>query len=71
MRREFFNETPDVVENPLPYTQSLDVDGDVTVTGNVGAEDSDGDALTYTVVGRPLNGGTVQIDQDGVSSTGR
>lgn len=65
VRREFFNETPDVVENPLPYTQGLNADGEVVVSGNVGVEDGDGAPLTYTVVGRPLNGGTVQIDQDG------
>ncbi|MBI5737921.1 MAG: family 1 glycosylhydrolase, partial [Mycolicibacterium neoaurum] len=44
-------------------------DGETTQTttgqvlGNVGASDPDGDPLRYTVVGRPINGGTVQIDQ--------
>ncbi len=65
IRREFFNQRPTPVENPLPYTQSLTLDGDVVVTGAVGFEDRDGDPLTYTVVGRPLNGGTVQVDQHG------
>ena len=65
VRREFFNSTPSVVANPLPYTQSLTVDGEVVVTGNVGVEDADGDELTYTVIGRPLNGGTVTVDADG------
>ncbi|MGE0220862.1 family 1 glycosylhydrolase [Mycolicibacterium sp.] len=65
VRREFFNGTPAPVANPLPYTQSRAVDGDVLITGNVGVSDPDGDALTYTLVGRPLNGGTVQIDGNG------
>ena len=65
VRREFFNATPNVVANPLPYTQSLTVDGDVVVTGNVGVEDADGDQLTYTVIGRPLAGGTVTVDENG------
>lgn len=64
VRRELFNNTPTVVANPLPYTQSL-FDGEVRITGNVGVEDSDGDALTYTVIGRPHNGGTVEVDADG------
>jgi len=33
------------------------------VLGNVGAADPDGDPLRYTVIGRPINGGVVQIDQ--------
>ena len=65
VRREFFNQTPTVVSNPSPYTQSLNTEGDVIVTGNVGVHDPDGDALTYTVIGRPRNGGTVQVDQNG------
>ncbi|MCF6388419.1 family 1 glycosylhydrolase [Mycobacterium sp. MBM] len=58
VRRELFNATPRIVD-----------DGETTQTstgqvlGNVGASDPDGDPLRYTVVGRPLNGGTVQIDQ--------
>ncbi|MDZ4234108.1 MAG: glycoside hydrolase family 1 protein, partial [Dietzia sp.] len=65
IRREFFNQRPTLIENPLPHTQSLTDDGDVIVTGAVGFEDRDGDPLTYTVVGRPLNGGVVQVDQQG------
>ncbi|MGP4053850.1 family 1 glycosylhydrolase [Mycobacterium sp. 4D054] len=64
VRREFFNGTPALVDNPLPDTQSL-VDGEVRITGNIGIEDPDGDALTYTVIGRPHNGGTVTVDADG------
>ncbi|QZT62079.1 family 1 glycosylhydrolase [Mycolicibacterium austroafricanum] len=65
VRREFFNGTPAPVENPLPHTQSLTADGGVVITGNVGVEDPDGDALTYSVIGRPHNGGTVAVDADG------
>ncbi len=58
VRREFFNESPTI--NPVinPQTNGL-------ITGNIGANDPDGDPLTYTVIGRPLNGGTVAIDEDG------
>ena len=58
VRRELFNATPRIAD-----------DGETTQTttgqvlGNVGASDPDGDPLRYTVVGRPINGGTVQIDQ--------
>lgn len=65
VRRELFNGSPTDVENPLPQTQSLTLDGDVVVTGNVGVEDPDGDVLTYTVIGRPHNGGTVVVDAAG------
>jgi beta-galactosidase len=65
VRREFFNESPTITYNPVLNTQSLNADGDVVVTGNIGAVDADGDPLAYTVIGRPLNGGTVQIDEDG------
>ncbi|PRC42092.1 glycoside hydrolase, partial [Mycobacterium sp. ITM-2017-0098] len=64
VRRELFNNTPTEVANPLPHTQSL-VDGQVRITGNVGVEDLDGDDLTYTVIGRPHNGGVVVVDADG------
>ena len=37
----------------------------MVITGDIAAVDPDGDPLTYTVVGRPLNGGTVVIDEDG------
>lgn len=65
VRREFFNRTPRPVENPLPHTQSLTTDGGVVITGNVGFEDPDGDALTYAVIGRPRNGGVVTVDSEG------
>ncbi|KWX67058.1 family 1 glycosylhydrolase [Mycobacterium sp. NAZ190054] len=65
VRRELFNGTPTPVENPVPHTQSLTADGEVRITGNVGVEDPDGDALTYTVIGRPRHGGTVTVDADG------
>lgn len=63
VRRELFNESPTVT--PRPQTQSLITGGDVVVRGNVGAMDADGDATTYTVVGRPRNGGTVTVDANG------
>jgi beta-glucosidase/6-phospho-beta-glucosidase/beta-galactosidase len=65
VRREFFNESPTIDYHPAHNTQSLNADGDVVVKGNVGASDADGDPLTYTVIGRPLNGGTVTVDQNG------
>lgn len=58
VRRELFNGTP-----------RIDDSGETTQTatglvlGNVGASDPDDDPLTYTVIGRPLNGGVVHIDQ--------
>ena len=63
VRRELFNESPKVTARP--QAQSLNADGDVVVRGNVGATDADGDATTYTVVGRPRNGGTVTVDANG------
>ena len=45
-------------------------DGDVVVTGNVGAVDPDGDPLTYTVIGRPHNGGTSRSTSTATSPTG-
>jgi beta-glucosidase/6-phospho-beta-glucosidase/beta-galactosidase len=65
VRREFFNESPTITYNPVQNTQGLNLDGDVVITGNVGADDADGDPLSYTVIGRPLNGGTVEIDGNG------
>lgn len=64
VRRELFNSTPRVSAELPPYTQSL-VDGEVIITGNVGITDRDGDPMTYTVIGRPLNGGVVEVDADG------
>ncbi len=65
VRREFSNGSPTITYNPAQNTQSLNLDGDVVIKGNIGAADPDGDPLTYTVIGRPLNGGTVSIDADG------
>ena len=65
VRREFFNDSPTITYNPTQNTQSLNLDGDRVITGNIGAVDADGDALTYTVIGRPLNGGTVSVDANG------
>jgi beta-galactosidase len=65
VRRELFNESPTITYNPTQNTQSLNADGDPVVKGNIGASDADGDPLTYTVIGRPLNGGTVEVDANG------
>ena len=59
VRREFLNGSPTV--NPVVNPQTTTG----LITGNVGADDSEDDRLTYTVIGRPLNGGTVQVDEDG------
>jgi beta-glucosidase/6-phospho-beta-glucosidase/beta-galactosidase len=58
VRRELFNGTP--TTHPVINSQSNGL-----VTGNLGAVDPDGDPLTYTVVGTPHNGGTVEVDQNG------
>ena len=50
VRREFFNQSPSITPVIKPQENGL-------ITGNVGAVDPDGDPLTYTVIGRPLNGG--------------
>jgi beta-galactosidase len=65
VRRELFNESPTITYNPTQNTQSLNADGDPVIKGNIGASDADADPLTYTVIGRPLNGGTVEVDEDG------
>src|SRR6185312_13768306 len=64
-RREFLNESPTLTYNPLQNTQSLDDGGDVVVNGRVDVSDPDQEPHTYTVVGRPHDGGTVEIDEDG------
>jgi beta-glucosidase/6-phospho-beta-glucosidase/beta-galactosidase len=64
VRREFFNSSPTINYDPLQNSQSL-VDGDVQITGNVGATDADGDPLRYTLIGEPLNGGEVTVNDDG------
>lgn len=63
--RTLFNRTPTIAYDPTQNTQSLNDAGDVVVTGRVSVDDPDGDAVTYTVVGRPHNGGTVEIDSTG------
>jgi beta-galactosidase len=65
VRRELFNESPTIAYDATDNEQTLNADGDVVVKGSIGADDGDGDTKTYTVVGRPLNGGTVDIDEDG------
>ena len=65
VRRELFNESPTLTYNPVQNTQSLDDDGDVVVTGRVVVSDPDQEPHTYTVIGRPHDGGTVEIDEDG------
>jgi beta-galactosidase len=60
VRRELVNESP-----RINYTGETTQTPAGLVIGNIGAVDPDGDALTYTVIGRPLNGGTVEIDEDG------
>ncbi len=64
VRREFFNSSPTITYNPLQNAQSL-TDGDVLIKGSIGAADADDDQLSYTVIGRPLNGGVVDVDDDG------
>lgn len=58
VRRELFNGSPRI--NPVLNPQANGL-----ITGNIGATDPDGDPLTYTVIGRPHNGGTLEVDQDG------
>jgi beta-glucosidase/6-phospho-beta-glucosidase/beta-galactosidase len=65
VRREFFNSSPTIAYNPTQNSQDFNEDGDVVITGDIGAADIDGDPLRYTVIGRPLNGGVVQVADDG------
>ncbi len=58
VRRELFNASPRITPVINPQTNGL-------ITGNIGAVDPDGDPLTYTVIGTPHSGGTVEIDDDG------
>jgi hypothetical protein len=57
VRRNFFNEAPTIAYNPTTTVQTGQ-----TVTGNIGATDAEGDALTYTVTQGPQHG-TLAIDQ--------
>lgn len=65
VRREFFNSSPTIAYNPVHNSQGVDENGDVVITGDIDAADVDGDPLRYTVIGRPLNGGVVEIADDG------
>ena len=57
VRRNLFNQAPTITYNPTTSLQTGQ-----TVTGNLGATDSEGDALTYTVTQQPKYG-TLTIDQ--------
>ncbi|HTI74538.1 MAG TPA: family 1 glycosylhydrolase [Mycobacterium sp.] len=59
VRRELFNSSPRI--NPVINPQTTTG----LITGNLGATDPDDDPLTYTVIGTPHNGGTLEVDQDG------
>ena len=57
VRRNFFNQSPTITYNPTTSVQTGQ-----TVTGNIGATDPEGDALTYQVTQAPQHG-TLAIDQ--------
>jgi Tol biopolymer transport system component len=57
VRRNFFNEAPIIAYDPTTTVQTGQ-----TVTGNIGATDAEGDALTYTVTQGPQHG-TLTVDQ--------
>jgi hypothetical protein len=57
VRRNVFNQAPTINYNPTTTVQTGQ-----TVTGNLGAADSEGDALSYTVTHGPQHG-TLTIDQ--------
>jgi beta-glucosidase/6-phospho-beta-glucosidase/beta-galactosidase len=57
VRREFLNQSPTVAYTPGNNEQTSGL-----VFGEVGGEDADGDALTYTLVGSPVNGGRVVLN---------
>jgi hypothetical protein len=57
VRRNLFNEAPNIVYNPTTTVQTGQ-----TVTGIIGATDAEGDALTYRITRAPRFG-TVTIDQ--------
>jgi beta-galactosidase len=65
VRRELDNQSPTIGYDGTQNSQTLNGDGDVVVTGDIATTDGDGDPLTYTVIGRPLNGGTVTVDANG------
>lgn len=57
VRRNVFNQAPTIAYNPTTTVQTGQ-----TVTGNLGASDAEGDALTYKVTQGPKYG-TLTIDQ--------
>ncbi len=57
VRRNLFNQAPTITHNPTTSLQTGQ-----TVTGNLGATDPEGDALTYKVTQAPQHG-TLTIDQ--------
>jgi hypothetical protein len=57
VRRNLFNQSPTINYNPTTTVQTGQ-----TVTGNIGATDPEGDALTYKVTQAPQHG-TLTIDQ--------
>lgn len=57
VRRNLFNQSPTINYSPTTTVQTGQ-----TVTGNIGAADAEGDALTYTVTQAPQHG-TLTIDQ--------
>lgn len=57
VRRNIFNQAPTLTYNPTTTVQTGQ-----TVTGNLGATDPEGDALTYKVIQGPQHG-TLTIDQ--------
>jgi hypothetical protein len=57
VRRNLFNQSPTIAYNPTASVQTGQ-----TVTGNLGATDPEGDALTYMVTQGPQHG-TLTIDQ--------
>src|SRR5262249_28678887 len=57
VRRNLFNQSPTIAYNPTTTVQTGQ-----TVTGNIGATDPEGDALTYTVTQQPQHG-SLTIDQ--------
>ena len=57
VRRNLFNQSPTITYNPTTSVQTGQ-----TVTGNIGATDPEGDALTYNVTKAPEHG-TLTIDQ--------
>ena len=65
VRREFDNQSPTIAYDQTLNGQTVDGDGDVVVNGSIGGVFADGEPLGYTVIGRPLNGGTVTVDAAG------